>query len=66
MIQGRDDARFAFESLSYFGEGSGSIGQYFDRDCPVQTRITGFVDLSHSARAQRRKNLVRSQTSAAP
>jgi len=36
--------------------------QHFDRHCPLQARVPRFVDLSHPAGAQRRQDLVGTET----
>jgi hypothetical protein len=59
MIQARDDFRFAGEFLTLR-----IVQQDLDGHSPVEARVGGVVDLSHSARGQHGLQLVRSEHSA--
>jgi len=39
---------FALEPLSQTGISGNMLGQDFDRDGSIETRVGGFVDLAHS------------------
>jgi hypothetical protein len=55
MIQRCDNKRLALEP---FGE---SLGGDFDRNIAIESRIPRTVDLTHSAKADRRENLIRAK-----
>ena len=59
MVQRRDGARFAIESLAQIRIRSNVRGQDFDGDCTFEARVARFVDLAHAASAQRGNDFVR-------
>ena len=61
MIQGGEDLRLAFEARQALGVARERLRKRLDGDLAVEPRIARLVDLSHSSRAQRRKDLVRTE-----
>jgi hypothetical protein len=57
MIQGRDGASFALETLTELGL------RDFDRDDAIKARVTRLVDLAHAAGADRSEDLIRAEFS---
>src|SRR5687767_4599597 len=60
-----DCARLARQAQLASRIGSQRVGQYFHRDFPVQARVDRPPDLTHSARADPRGDLVRTEAVAA-
>ena len=61
MIQRRNRARLAVESLSQLRVGGKMLRQDLDGHVAAQPGIPGAIHLAHSARSQRGHNLVRSK-----
>jgi len=61
MIQARDGFRLALKALAATRIIGEMLRKNLDGDGTFQAGIAGAVDLSHSARANRRKNLVRAK-----
>ena len=57
-----DRLGLALEALAGFGRGREVRRQNFDRDGSLQPRVARPVDLAHPARAERRQDLVRTET----
>jgi hypothetical protein len=51
MIERRGGTGFLFEAMKSFRIRAEGGRQHFDRDVSTEPRITGAVDLAHSARA---------------
>jgi hypothetical protein len=62
MGESRDGARFAVESLTELRVGGQRLGEHFDRDGAIETRVSAFVHLAHAARADLRGNFVDAET----
>jgi hypothetical protein len=60
MIQAGDGAGFALEALAQFGAIGKMCWQNFDGDVAAQARVARAIDLTHSARPERRNDFVRS------
>jgi hypothetical protein len=58
MIQRRQRFRFTLEPRQPFRIAAEFFRQRLDRHFPLQFRITGTVDLTHSAFAEQRQNFV--------
>ena len=58
VIELRNCAGLTFEPLAELRVGRKVLGQDFDRDDPIEPRITPLVDLAHAASPERRKDLV--------
>ena len=54
-----DRPRLLLESLAGFGRRGPMQGQDLDRDGPIEAGVARLVDLAHSARPERREDLVR-------
>ena len=52
MIQGRDGLRLALEAFAELSS------RNFDRNITLQTRVSGSIDLSHTARADLREDFI--------
>jgi hypothetical protein len=61
MRELRDRARFALESLARFRRRGEIAAQHLDRDEAVEPGVPCFVDGAHSAFAQLREHMVRTQ-----
>src|SRR5476651_2357816 len=61
MVQRREQLRFTLEPRDLLLVIEEIFGQDLDRDFSSKSRVSGFVDLSHSARAKRREDLVRAE-----
>ena len=61
MRELRDRLRLALEPLPDFRRRRHVLRQHLHRDRPLQPRVPRLVDLAHPARAQRRKDLVRTE-----
>ncbi len=64
ITQPRNRPRFAFEPRSRFGLIRQVVEQNLDRDSSIEARIAGLEDLSHSAGADERQDLVVPQAGA--
>ena len=64
MRQLRDGASFAIESRPKLRVCREVGGQDFDRNRPVETRVSRTIDLSHAARAERADHFIRAETCA--
>jgi hypothetical protein len=64
MIERRDSARFAFESLSAAGIDREFLRQHLDRNDPIKTPIARLVDLAHTAGPNQPENFVGSEANA--
>ena len=60
----RDRLRLTLQTLARLGRRGQPRGQDLDRDLAAEPRVFGAVDLAHSARAERREDLVRAETGA--
>src|SRR6185503_17980173 len=58
VIEVRDHARFALEAHDRTGVGAGVVRKKLDRHLAAEPRVFGFVDDTHAAGAEPRKNLV--------
>ena len=61
MVQSRDRASLALEPGPPFGIASDLTWQDLDRDRPIEARVAGFVDLTHSTHANLGRDLVRAE-----
>jgi hypothetical protein len=61
MGESRDGARFTVEAFAELGVGGQRLGEHFDRDGAIETRVSAFVHLAHAARADLRGNFVDAQ-----
>jgi hypothetical protein len=52
MVQGRDRARFVFESTQPIRVMGHRRRENLNGDCAIKPRVAGFVDLAHPARAK--------------
>jgi hypothetical protein len=59
MIQGRDGPSFAFEALPGFRILREMLGKYFYSDRAVKTCVERLIHFTHSARSQRKLDLIR-------
>ena len=64
MREMRDRPRLAIESLAELRVRGERLRQDLDRDRAIQARVPRFIDLAHTARAERRQNFVRAESSA--
>jgi hypothetical protein len=64
MIEARDAAGFAVESIAKLRVGGEHIGQDLDGHDPIQPRITRAIDFTHPARANRGDDIVWTEASA--
>ena len=64
MGEGSHRAGLLLEAAAAFRIGRRFDGQDLDGDVPAQARVPGLVDLSHPARADGRKDLVRAESRA--
>jgi hypothetical protein len=64
MREARHRARLPLEPFAQIGAVGCPGGQHFDRDIPVEPRVARAVDLPHAARAERREDLVGTETGA--
>ena len=64
MGEGRDRLRLALEPRERVGIGRDGLRQHLDRDVAIQLPVARAVDLPHSARAQRREDLVGAEAGA--
>ena len=62
MGESRDGARFAVEAFAELRVGGQCLGEHFDRDGAIETRVSAFVHLAHAARADLRGNFVDAET----
>ena len=58
MGEPRDGARFAVEAFAELRVGGQRLGEHFDRDGAIETRVSAFVHLAHAARADLRGHFV--------
>ena len=58
MAQSGDGAGLALETIPALGIFGEVFGEDLDGDDSIQSRITGFVDFTHPARAQWREDFV--------
>ena len=61
MVQGRDGASLALEAGPQIGIASDLTRQDLDRDCPIEARVAGFVDLTHAAQPDLGSDFVRAE-----
>jgi hypothetical protein len=61
MIQRGNGPSLALEPLLQFGMAGDMSGERLDGDGSIEARVSGFVDLAHAARAERRLDLVRAE-----
>jgi len=61
VIQLRNRARFALESVAELRVALERLWQDLDGDCSIKTDIARAIDLAHAARAERREDLVRAE-----
>jgi hypothetical protein len=64
MRELRDDPRLPIEALAELRVGGERVGQHFDRNGAIETRVARLVDLAHPAGAERPQDLVRSESGA--
>jgi len=64
VIQRGEDARFALEACKAIGVRCEGGRQDFDRHLATELRVSGAIDLAHSARAERREDLIRTEATA--
>ena len=64
IVERGDGARFLFEAPARFRVRRERAGQHLHRHGPIEPRITGAIDLAHAACAERRDDLVRTETGA--
>ena len=62
MRQRRDRLRFALEPRERVGIGGDGLGQDLDRDVAIELPVPRPVHLPHPARAERREDLVGTET----
>src|SRR5262245_6823646 len=65
MIERSQELCLALEPREALGIERKAFRQDLDRDVAIQFRVTGAIDLAHSTRAERRDDLVRTDTGAA-
>jgi hypothetical protein len=65
MIERREQPCLALEPREAIGIGREARRQHLDRHIASELRIAGAVDFAHPAAAERRENLVRTETSTA-
>jgi hypothetical protein len=61
MVQGREHARFAFETGEPMGIGRERRRQQLDRDLATEFGVAGAIDLAHPAAADLRDDVVRTE-----
>ncbi len=64
MIELRDGAGFAIEPVPELRVAGQRRRKDLDRDCALEPRVAGFVDLAHAARAERGHDFVGAETGA--
>ena len=64
MLKLRDDLGFPFEAGAQLGAGHQLRVQNFDGDRPLQSRITGAIHFTHTARAEGRFDFVGAKSGA--
>src|SRR5262245_8102943 len=64
MIQRRDRLRLALEAGAAVGVRGERLAQDLDRHDPIEARVAGLVDVAHPAAAERRQDLVWTETRA--
>src|SRR5207245_4375720 len=64
VIQRREHLRLASETRKAVGVSSEDIGQSFQRNVAIELRVARPIDLAHSAYANERNDLVRSDANA--
>ena len=64
MIQRRERSRFALEARAGVRRRGGIVRQDFQRDVALQFGVAGAIDLAHAAGAERRTDLIWTETSA--
>ena len=64
MIQRGEQLRFALKRASRSGSLRERVGQNLERDVALQSRVAGAIHLAHAARAERRNDFVRAESSA--
>ena len=62
MVERRGGAGLLLEALASVRIGSDELGKHLDRDLAAELRVPRPVDLAHASRAQRREDLVGSET----
>ena len=62
VVQRRDGAGLALEALAELRIAGDVRREHFDRNRAVEPRIASFVDFTHPAAAERRNDLIRTQT----
>ena len=65
VVEGGNRARLTFEALAKLGALRDVRGQNLDGDRTIEPRVSGLVDFTHSAGADRRDHLVVAKTCAA-
>ena len=61
VVQRRDGARLLLEAADPVGVGVITRRQYLDGNVPAEARVVGALDLSHSAPAEQRHDVVRAE-----
>ncbi len=61
MVERRNATRLLLEAMHSVGVGSNRLGKDFDGDEAVQPGVAGAIYLTHSAFANRREDLVRTE-----
>jgi hypothetical protein len=64
MIQRGENLRFTLEPRDSIGVGQRQVRERLDRHVAPEPRVAGAIHLAHSARADRREHVVRSDASA--
>jgi hypothetical protein len=64
VIQRGHGERFAREALASIGVGRCDVGEHFECDLALQSRIACPIDLAHPAGAKQRHDFVRTELSA--
>ena len=64
VIQGGEDFRFTLEPGKTLSVCREELGQNFERDVALQSRVSGPIDLSHPAGPQSGKDFVRAEAGA--
>ena len=59
MVERRKDARFTLEAGQAIAIRADGVRQHLDRDLSSELGVAGAVNLAHSARPDRREDLVR-------
>ena len=58
MGESRDGARFTVEAFAELRVGGQRLGEHLDRDGAIEARVSAFVHLAHTARANLRGNFI--------